>query len=467
MTPLPSTRALPRVPGTFLLGNLADFRDRRIELQHRVAREHGEFVRLRIGFIPLLLASSPELAHAILVENEDAFVKSHGLAVFARPLLGNGLLTSEHDVHRGQRKRMAPAFTPSRVASYAGAMIERSERAAGRMLALGECDLAEESMRATLDIVGKTLFDADLAEDASEVGFALTDAMERMMASLVAFPPTPPAIPTPNNRKLRAAVERLDAIVYRLVRDRRLEGRDRRDVLSILLAEDADGSRMTDLEVRDEAMTLFLAGHETTAAAVAWALLLLAKHPEIRASLERELDEVIGDRPLAHDDLARLRLTEAVLEETMRLYPPAYFLGRRATREVELGGHRLGRNEVVLINVAGIHRNPRVWEDPDRFDPSRFDPVRRKAIPRHAYLPFGAGPRICIGSQFAMMEGKILLATLVRRLTIAIDPDARLEEEPLITLRPKPVRARIGRREAAIAHAGAGESLRSAPRRMP
>jgi len=451
MTNLPSTRALPRVPGTFFLGNLSDFRDRRIELQHRVARDHGEFVRLRLGFIPILLASSPELAHAILVENEDAFVKSHGLALFARPLLGDGLLTSEHAAHRQRRKRMAPAFTPARVASYAGSMVERAERAAERMLSLGECDLAEESMRATLDIVGKTLFDADLVDDASEVGSALTDAMERMMASFIAFPPTPPAIPTPNNRKLRAAVARLDRIVYGLVRDRRVEGRDRRDVLSILLAEDAGGTRMTDVEVRDEAMTLFLAGHETTAAAVAWAMLLLAKHPDVRIALEQELDDVLGDRPLTHDDLAGLRITEAVLEETMRLYPPAYFLGRRAIREVDVGGYRVRRNQVVLINVAGIHRNERVWDAPESFEPARFDPVRRKAIPRYAYLPFGAGSRICIGSQFAMMEGKILLATLVRRLVVTIDPDARLEEEPLLTLRPKPVRARIEPRSMALA----------------
>jgi cytochrome P450 len=195
---------------------------------------------------------------------------------------------------------------------------------------------------------------------------------------------------------------------------------------------------MDDRQVRDEAMTLFLAGHETTAAALAWAMYLLAKHPEVRARMEDELDRTLGDRPVTYEDLRALPYTLQVLKETMRLYPPAYFLGRRASGDVTIGGHRLRKNQVVLLNVAGIHRNPRVWADPERFDPDRFSPDGEKALVRKAYLPFGAGPRICIGNQFALMEGHLLLATWCRRIRAELaDGTADVSEEPLITLRPK------------------------------
>lgn len=431
---------IPRLPGVPLLGSLPELRKARIPLQHRVAREHGDLVQMRVGIFSVLMASSPELAHEVLVTSADAFVKSHGLAIFARPLLGNGLLTSERDFHRRQRKLMSPAFVPARLEGYAEVMSERAERAVARMLAAGEVDMAEETMRVTLDIVGKTLFDAEIAEDASEVGDALTEAMERIMRALTGVVPIPPSLPTPGSFALRRAIARLDRVVYGIVRARRGDDVDRRDVLSILLAarDEDDGGRMDDVQIRDEAMTVVLAGHETTAAAVAWAMYLLAKHPDVRARVEAELDAVLGGRTPRFADLRALPYTLQVVKETMRLYPPAYVLGRRAVRDVTIGGHTVRKNQVVLVNVAGIHRHPRIWQDADAFDPDRFAPERERLLPRHAFMPFGAGARICIGMRFAEMEAHLLLATFCAKLRAELrDPSATVDVEPLVTLRPK------------------------------
>lgn len=431
---------IPRVAGLPILGSLLDFRNRRIELLHRVAREHGDIARFRMGVFDVVLVSSPALAHEVLVEKEDAFVKSHGLSLFARPLLGNGLLTSERAVHRKQRRMMAPAFVQKRIAAYADVMAERGDRSVDRMLVRGELDMAEETMRMTLEIVAKTLFDAEVGDEADEIGDALTEAMARIMDALLAVIPLPPVVPTPNNVRMKRAIARLDRTVYRLIRERRSRGDDRGDVLSMLLAsrDEHDGSAMDDRQVRDEAMTVFLAGHETTANALVWALYLLAKHPEARARMEREIDVALdGERPRLAD-LRSLPWTLAVLKESMRLYPPAYVLGRLADRAVTIGGHAIRKGQVVMVNIAGIHRRADVFPEPNVFDPERFAPEREKALPRQSYLPFGAGPRICIGNHFALMEGQILLATIARRVRAELtDPAHEAETDPLLTLRPK------------------------------
>ncbi|MCC7534924.1 MAG: cytochrome P450 [Deltaproteobacteria bacterium] len=430
-----------------MIGSLLEFRNRRIALQHRVAREYGDIARLRMGVFDVVMVSSPELAHEVLVEKDDAFVKSHGLSLFARPLLGNGLLTSERAFHRKQRRMMAPAFVQKRIAAYADVMAERAERSVDRMLESDRFDLADEAMRTTLEIVAKTLFDAEVGAEASEIGEALTEAMERIMGALLALVPMPPAVPTPNNLRMKRAIARLDRTVYRLIRERRERGEDRGDVLSMLLAsrDDDDGSGMDDRQVRDEAMTVFLAGHETTANALVWSFYLLAKHPAARARMETEIDDALRGRVPRFADLRSLPFTLSVVKEAMRLFPPAYVLGRRAERDVSIGGHSLSKGQVVMINVAGIHRRPDVHARPDVFDPDRFTPEREKALPRNAYMPFGAGPRICIGNHFALMEGQILLATYVRRLRLElVDPALEADTDPLITLRPKggmPMRA--------------------------
>ncbi|MBN9165530.1 MAG: cytochrome P450 [Myxococcales bacterium] len=256
------------------------------------------------------------------------------------------------------------------------------------------------------------------------------------MGQLGSVLPLPPMIPSPQNLRYKRAVARLDDVVYRIIRERRAEGADRGDVLSMLLhARDEEGASMTDRQVRDEAMTLALAGHETTANALAWTFYLLARHPEVRARMESEID-ALGHAP-TYDDLKKLPYTLAVFKEAMRLYPPAYILGRRPIEDTSIGEYRVRRNSIVLVSVMGIHRRPDVWSDPERFDPERFLGEREKQLPRCAYMPFGAGPRICIGNHFALMEGHVVLATIARRVRFDLASAAPVELDPLVTLRPK------------------------------
>jgi cytochrome P450 len=429
----------PKVPGLPLLGHLLQFRRDRFGLAVSIGKEERDLVSMRMGFFSILMASSGKMAHEILVEKADAFVKSRGLSVFARPLLGDGLLTSEHDVHKRQRRMMAPVFAHKRIASYGDVMVEKTLAAAARLEDGREIDLADEMMRLTLEIVGKALFDAELAGDASAVGEALTFSMRQMMDGMVRLVPTPPVVPTPGNLRLRHAVKRLDEIVYGMIRERRASGVDHGDMLGMLLAtRDADdGTGLTDREVRDQAMTILLAGHETTANALAWTFYLLGQNPEIRQKVEHEVDTVLEGRAATMADLPKLPYALQVVKEAMRLYPPAYMIGRRATRELTIGESRVPKNQVVIVNVIGIHRRPEAFPDPERFDPDRFTPEREKALPPHAYIPFGAGPRICIGNHFALMEGQLVLATLAQKIRFELLSKAPVETDPLVTLRPK------------------------------
>jgi cytochrome P450 len=431
----------PRSGGHPLLGHLLEFRRDRFGLAQRMGKEDQELVEMRMGFFTILMASSARAAHEILVEKADGFVKSRGLSVFARPLLGDGLLTSEHEVHKRQRRMMAPVFAHKRIAAYGEVMVDKALHTLERLRTEGvaETDLAEEMMRLTLEIVGKTLFDAELAGEASAVGDALTIAMRQMMDAMVRVIPTPPSVPTPGNLRLRRAVQRLDEIVYGMIRERRASGVDRGDMLGMLLAtRDADdGTGLGDREVRDQAMTILLAGHETTANALAWTFYLLGRHPEARDAVEREVDAVLGGRPATTADLPHLPYALSVIKESMRLYPPAYMIGRRTTKDLTIGGTRVGRGQVVIVNVIGIHRNGDAFPDPDRFDPDRFAPEREKALPPHAYMPFGAGPRICIGNHFALMEAHLVLATLAQKVRFDLASDAPAETDPLVTLRPR------------------------------
>lgn len=446
------SRVSSRVPGSFLLGNLVDFQRDRIAFSHRIAREHGEVAEMRMGFVPVNVVSTPALAHEMLVEKADAFVKSAGLAIFARPLLGAGLLTSEHGEHKRQRRMMAPLFAHKRIAGYADVMAERAEKTAIALAGVGRADVADAMMRITLEIVGKTLFDTELGGDADDVGDALTTAMNQMMDGMIRLVPMPPVVPTPGNMRMRKAVKRLDEIVYRLIRERRASGTDRGDLLGMLLAtrHEDDGSALSDLEIRDQSMTLMLAGHETTANALAWTIYLLGKDPEARMRVEREIDTVLGGRRVTAADLASLLLSLQALKEAMRLYPPAYTLGRQASRDVVIGGVHIPRKRVVLVNVAGIHRRPEAFPNPDRFDLDRLSADKEKKLPPLSYMPFGAGTRVCIGNHFALMESHVVLVTVLQKLRIELErPNEEIATEPLVTLRPKGgVHAKIAARIA-------------------
>jgi cytochrome P450 len=431
--------ALPRISDNPLLGSILRYREDRFGFLKSLAEGSG-IVRARMGAFPLVLVTSPEIAHEALVQKDADFVKGFGLSLFGRPLLGNGLLTSEGETHRRQRKLMAPAFVQKRISEYATEISARTEKAQRAWSDGATVDVAAAMMHLTLEIVGKTLFDAEIGSDAAEIGEALTLAMEHIIGSLSSLVPIPPTWPTPRNWRNQQAIARLDHIVYRLIREHREGGRDRGDFLSmLLLAQDEDDGRgMTDKQVRDEAMTIVLAGHETTANALAWTFYLLAQHPDIRSRLEREVDAALGGRSPAITDLPRLPYTLQVFKEAMRLYPPAYVFSRRPVRDVTLGGCALPKGQMVIFNVAGIHRLARHYPEPHRFDPDRFTAAAEKALPRQAYLPFGAGSRVCIGNHFALMEGQLVLAALAQRLRFDPLPGARrVDTESLVTLRPR------------------------------
>jgi len=437
-----ATRPVPHLPGGRpLLGYLTEFRNDRIGVLMRLSRTYPEMVEMPMGlFIRRVnVTSSPVIANEVLTTKQASFEKTPGLTLFLRPVLGDGLLTSEKAVHEKQRRLLAPAFAHKRIAGYAATMAERTEKLAMRLRQeppAKPLDLSEEMMRLTFEIVGKTLFDAEVVGDATAVGDALTTAMEVAMGQLGSVVPIPPQVPTPQNLKYRRAVHALDELVYRVIRDRRGQGGDRGDVLSMLLsARDEDGSSMTDKQVRDEAMTLFLAGHETTANALTWTFYLLARHPDKRAKMEAELD-ALGRTP-SYDDLKLLPYTLAVFKEAMRLYPPAYIIGRRAIADVTVGEHRIKKGGIVMINVIGIHHREDLWPNAEAFEPERFLADNAKDIARCAYMPFGAGPRICIGNHFAMMEGHTLLATIARHVRFELTSDAKVDLEPLVTLRPR------------------------------
>jgi cytochrome P450 len=432
----PAAVARPRYPGEFLLALRRD----RLAFLSRLAREHGDVVRFGLGSERMVLMSHPDLVRDVLVAKGRNFRKGRGLER-ARLLLGEGLLTSEGELHLRQRRLAQPAFHRSRVAAYGAVMGEYARRAGDRWRDGATLDVHEEMMRLTLAVVGKTLFDADVEGEAAEIGDALAQVFHAFnFAFFLPMGELIERLPFGPPRRFRQARDRLDATIYRIIAERRASGADRGDLLSMLiLAQDTegDGGGMSDRQLRDEAMTLFLAGHETTANALTWTWLLLSRNPDAERRLHSEVDAVLGDREASAADVELLPYTRQVLAESMRLYPPAWIVGRRAIDACEIGGHEVPARAIVLLSQYLVHRDARWFPDPERFDPDRWTPERQSDRPKLAYFPFGAGTRVCIGEQFAWMEGVLVLATLARRWTLRLVPGHPVEVEPIITLRPK------------------------------
>ena len=388
----------------------------------RVAREFGDCAHFTFGPQHLYLFTHPDLIRDVLVTKHRSFMKGRALQR-TKLLLGEGLLTSEGDFHMRQRRLMQPAFHRDRIARYGEVMKANAERVAAEWCDGRTMDVAREMMRLTLSIVAQTLFGSDVSDEADEIGRALSELMEVFTVLLNPFTQWLQKLPTPKMRATRRAIERLDATVYRMINERRAGGVDRGDLLSMLLLardEEGGGGGMTDLQVRDEAMTLFLAGHETTANALSWTFYLLARHPEV-------------DERIASADERYIRM---VLAESMRLYPPAWIIGRLAIEDVEIGGYTVPRGAIVIVSQYVTHRDPRWWPDPDRFDPERFaDDSTSRA--KFSYFPFGGGSRICIGESFAWTEGVVVLATLARKWRLTLAEPMSVVPRPMITLRPR------------------------------
>jgi cytochrome P450 len=411
----------------------------------RMARTYGDVARFRWGSRYEHLLVHPELVERVLVTEQRAFVKGQALQETKR-ILGEGLLTSEGDFHLRQRRLVQPLFHRRRIAAYAEEMVACTERALGRWRDGAEVDAHDEMTRLTLAIVARTLLAADVEGEAPEIGRALTDALDSLQRFMLPFPDLVELVPLPSTRRLRASRERLDATIYRLIEERRARPGGG-DLLSLLLeARDEDGKAMPDEQVRDEAMTIFLAGHETTANALAWTWLLLARNPEAEGRLHAELDGVLGGRAPEPDDLVRLPELDRILSESLRLYPPAWLIGRRAAREVELGGYVLPPGSIALVSPYVTHRDARFFPEPDRFDPGRWADEVEAARPRFSFFPFGGGVRRCIGESFALMEAKLVLATIAQRWRLR-HLGGEVGLLPRITLRPRgPISVRLERR---------------------
>lgn len=386
----------------------------------------------------LYLMNEPEAVHELMAASHRDVRKDTGHQLFLRPILGNGLLLAEGETHLKQRRMMQPAFHSGRIAAYAETMVAFAGRTADTWREGQSIDAMREMMELALDIVGKTLFNSEIAEDKHGIASAIEDILRADAILLAPLGHQIMRLPIPRARRFWKALAALDKIVYRIIRDHRAAGGEG-DLLDMLLAarDEDDGSAMSDGELRDEVLTLFLAGHETTATTMTWAWRLLAEHPAVEARFHAEIDEVLAGRIPTMEDAERLPWTRQIVEETLRLYPPAYFFGRETLREIEILGYRIPPGSQVLLSPFVTHRDPRFFPDPERFDPERFSPGQRDTRPRNAYFPFGAGPRKCIGERFAMMEAMLVLATIGQRWRLCAENAPRPAIDPRITLRPK------------------------------
>lgn len=429
---------LPPGPrGHVLVGSLPELRRDVLGFLVACAQQYGDVVPIRVPRRRIVLVSHPDLIEPVLTAHARRTTKTILLNML-RPVLGDGLLLSEGDTWLRQRRLIQPAFHRQRIGGYGDVMAGYAERAMREWKDGQTRDVHADMMAITQAIVAKTLFDADVSDAAWDVGQALhvlTEDFSRRRTRLFELPAW---IPTPARRRYRAAIARLDRIVYDIIAARRRSGEDRGDLLSILLAaRDADdGSRMSDQQVRDEIMTLFLAGHETTAVSLSWTWYLLAQHPDVEAQLADELHRVLGGRPPTVADLPRLRYTEMVVTESMRLYPPAFMLTRRVVEPFEVGGHRVAPDTTLMMSQWVVQRDRRWFDTPEAFRPERWENDLAKRLPRYAYFPFGGGPRLCIGNSFALMEATLLVATIAQRFRFTLAPGATVTPLLSVTLRP-------------------------------
>jgi cytochrome P450 len=427
----------PGPKGHVLVGSLPEFRRDVLGFLTACAQQYGDIVPIRLPGRRLILLNHPDLIENVLTAHARHTTKTL-LLQSLRPVLGDGLLLSEGDTWLRQRRLIQPAFHRQRIAAYGDVMAGYAERAMEQWKDGETRDVHADMMAITQAIVAKTLFDADVSDAAWDVGQALHVLMEDFSRRRTRLLELPAWVPTPGRRRARGATARLDAIVYSIIAARRATGEDRGDLLSILLAaQDADdGSRMTDRQARDEIMTLFLAGHETTAVSLSWTWYLLAQHPDVEARLGAELASVLGGRLPTVADLPRLRYAEMVVTESMRLYPPAFILTRRVAEPFEVAGHRIEPETGLLMSQWVVQRDRRWFDAPEAFRPERWEHDLAKRLPRYAYFPFGGGPRLCIGNTFALMEATLLLATIAQRFRFALAPRASVTPMLSVTLRP-------------------------------
>ncbi|MEL6345084.1 MAG: cytochrome P450 [Myxococcota bacterium] len=435
---------IPTLSGTPLLGNLLEMRQDWLALLRRIPEECGDIGRIRLGPRSGVVFNTPTAAQTIFIEEHDAFEKGPTLRRLVRVFLGDGLLTCTQAHHLRLRRLLGPTFSPQRMQGYA-AMMAAAARDARAALVPGVVDIHALLMSIAVRVAGRALFSAEMAERAPTLEKAVSDALD-YVAYGVAHPIRPPLwAPTAINRRARAARATFDAIFSEMIDARRAAPDDRGDVLSSLLAaRDVDDAPLSDAEIRDQLATLMLTGFETAAAAMAWILALLAERPDVEQRLLAEVDALPADPCAEH--IESLSYCKQILNEALRLCPPAHTLGRRALRPVTVDGHTIATGEVVVVSPWLLHRRPDHFPDPERFEPERFAPERIGALPRCAYIPFGAGPRACIGQRFSTVEVQIVLATLLRRFRFRPLCPTRPRASLSMTMRPDNLKVEVAER---------------------
>ncbi len=430
-------RVPPGPPRTAALGQLMVMARDRLGMMSSAAARYGDAARLPVGPKQLYFFNHPDYARHVLADNAANYHKGIGL-VHARRALGDGLLTSEGELWRKQRKVIQPAFQNRRLTQYTGVVAEEAAALVDRLRAhqgRGPINVLSEMTKLTLGVLGRTLLNADLSAFGS-VGHSFEAVQDQAMFELASLNAVPTWIPLPKQLRFRRARRDLQGVVDQLVAERgtNVDGDDVLSRLIVSTREEPDPA-VARQRLRDELVTLLLAGHETTASTLGWTFYLADKHPEVWQRLHEEAVSALGDRLPTFEDLNNLRYTSMVIEEAMRLYPPVWILTRQSLAEDEVGGYHVPAGVDVLICPYTMHRNPQFWEDPERFDPERFNPDQSKARPRYAYLPFGAGPRFCVGNHLGMMEAALVVAMVSRDLRLVKQPGYRVVAEPMLSLR--------------------------------
>jgi cytochrome P450 len=431
-------RRPPGPKGLPILGNLLEIGRDVLGYYVQWVQQYGDIVALRFGAWPAVLLNRSEDIEHVLVKNHRNFIKFPLFFRHVEAIFGQGLLTSEGEFWQRQRRLMAPAFQARPLAGYGEIMVRHTERMLETWQPGDTRDAHTDMMALTLGVAAKTLFDAETDEDVADIGQAFNAVTDEIAVRIPRLFRIPDAIPTPGNIRYLRGVRRIDRLVARIIQERRQHGGHRGDLLSMLIAaRDDDGQAMSDRQLRDEVITLLIAGHETTALALSWTWYLLSQHPDADAKLAAETHDVLGGRAPTVDDLPNLRFVEQVVTEAMRLYPPAWGFGREAIADCEIGGYAIPAGTTIIVSPWVLHRDPRHFERPTEFRPERWSGDLARRLPRFAYIPFGGGPRICIGSRFAMMEAVLILATIAQRFRLEWQSDHPVVPFPSITLRPK------------------------------
>lgn len=429
----------PEIKGSLIQGVMPEFNRDMLGFIER-SRDHGDVVRMRFLYLTAYFLYHPDDIEYVLSTNAKNFIKSRSVrSPFFQRLVGNGLLTSEGDFWRRQRRLAQPAFHRQRISGYGDVMVEYAERLISSWSAGETRDIHQDMMRLTLEIVVRTLFNADVSGDAAKVERALSEIVKPFSSQATVKWILDNRLPTKTHRHFNECAREIDEIVYRIIDERRASGSDQGDLLSMLLAaqDEDDGSQMTNRQLRDEVMTLFLAGHETTALTLSWTWYLLAQDSAAEQKFHAELDEVLGGRLPTAADLSRLKYTEMIAKESMRLYPPAFALGRESIDECQVGGFRMPAKTQVFMFQWAVQRDPRFFDQPNSFVPERWTEQFASSLPKYAYFPFGGGPRACIGNYFAMMEVVLLLATIGQRFKFSLLPEHPVSLLPAMSLRPR------------------------------